>query len=237
MKTQECRAFNGLMPLSGDITVASPTKWNIYFFTHDVALIQKNNRRPSNRPKYPASFMTRSRTNTPGVVRLPLLASSRTAVVCFYRVLVHFLSHPHHVYLETPDLDKIMQRFVSKPVRVTLATLLGLYRAVMRLSAITDVLDDAIEKKIGDLAEGQVNAKVIDAPLPKISERLSSVEDIESTGILSGGLLIRELLLSPLQQVVSSHVSRILSMSLVLCYHEARLWLNFIRGEGLLPKS
>lgn len=45
----------------------------------------------------------------------------------------------------SPDLERIMQRFVRKPVRVSLSTLLGVYRAVMRLMSVTDALYDAIE--------------------------------------------------------------------------------------------
>lgn len=48
-----------------------------------------------------------------------------------------------------------MQRFLRKPPqRVTLATLLGVYRAVMRLSSIVGALDDAFEDDAaGDKAE------------------------------------------------------------------------------------
>lgn len=71
-----------------------------------------------------------------------------------------------------PDLDKIMQRFLRKPVRATLGTLLGVYRAVMRLSSIADALEDAF----GDCSQDGTEAK-------------------------SGPVLLRKRIIAPLQQV------------------------------------
>lgn len=71
-----------------------------------------------------------------------------------------------------PDLDKTMQRFLRKPVRVTLATLLGVYRAVMRLSSIVRALEDAF----GD-------------------------PDQDPTETGSGPVLLRKRIIAPLQQV------------------------------------
>lgn len=65
-----------------------------------------------------------------------------------------------------------MQRFLRKPMRVTLATLLGVYRAVMRLSSIAGAMDDAIEDANEDGNEAE-----------------------------SGPLLLRKRIISPLQQV------------------------------------
>lgn len=79
-----------------------------------------------------------------------------------------------------------MQRFLRKPVRVTLATLLGVYRAVMRLSSVTDALDDAIEKAPADTGEEEKTRKGVNG---------------EAADDLSGGLLMRNLLITPLQQV------------------------------------
>ena len=80
-----------------------------------------------------------------------------------------------------------MQRFLrKKPVRVTLATLLGVYRAVMRLSSIADALDDAIEEADDHAKEAGETAHEADT---------------KTTNSQHGGLLMRELLISPLQQV------------------------------------
>lgn len=78
-----------------------------------------------------------------------------------------------------PDLDKTMQRFLRKPVKVTLATLLGVYRAVMRLSSIAGALEDAF----GDSQQGGIEAESgpvllrtrIVVPLRQVSGRLSSL--------------------------------------------------------------
>ena len=72
------------------------------------------------------------------------------------------------------DLDKTMQRFLRKPMRVTLATLLGVYRAVMRLSSIAGALKTAFA---------------------------CSSEDQNVTEEESGPQLLRKHLISPLQQV------------------------------------
>eukprot|EP00903_Cladosiphon_okamuranus_P008571 g8222.t1 len=55
-----------------------------------------------------------------------------------------------------PDLDKIMQRFLRKPVKVTLSTLLGVYRAVMRLSSIAGALEDAFGDSRQEAERGAV---------------------------------------------------------------------------------
>lgn len=66
-----------------------------------------------------------------------------------------------------------MQRFLRKPPqRVTLATLLGVYRAVMRLSSIVGALDDAFEDDAaGDKAESgpTLFREHIVSPLQKVS--------------------------------------------------------------------
>lgn len=68
-----------------------------------------------------------------------------------------------------------MQRFLRKPPqRVTLATLLGVYRAVMRLSSIVGALDDAFEDDAaGDKAESgpALFRERIVSPLKKVSRR------------------------------------------------------------------
>lgn len=81
-----------------------------------------------------------------------------------------------------------MQRFLRKPVRVTLATLLGVYRAVMRLSSIADALDDAIEEADDSAKEAGETPQEADS---------------KATDSQRGGLLMRELLITPLQQVPS----------------------------------
>lgn len=67
-----------------------------------------------------------------------------------------------------------MQRFLRQPMQgVTLSTLVGVYRAVMRLSAIADAMDDTIEGGSEDVNEAE-----------------------------SGPVLLRSRIISPLQQVV-----------------------------------
>lgn len=68
-----------------------------------------------------------------------------------------------------------MQRFLRTPIRATLATLLGVYRAVMRLSSIAGALDDAIEGS-----------------------------DEDGNDRESGPLLLRKRIISPLQKVPAS---------------------------------
>lgn len=68
-----------------------------------------------------------------------------------------------------------MQRFLRTPVRATLATLLGVYRAVMQLSSIAGALDDAIEDSDQVVSETE-----------------------------SGPLLLRKRIISPLQKVPAS---------------------------------
>lgn len=102
---------------------------------------------------------------------------------------VLFLMNQVHVccFFTISDVDKIMQRFLrKKPVRVTLATLLGVYRAVMRLSSIADALDDAIEEADDHAKEAGETAHEADT---------------KTTDSQHGGLLMREFLISPLQQV------------------------------------
>lgn len=65
-----------------------------------------------------------------------------------------------------------MQRFLCKPVRATLATLLGVYRAVMRLSSIARALGDAF----GD-------------------------SNLDGTEAENGPVLLRKRIIAPLQQV------------------------------------
>lgn len=76
-----------------------------------------------------------------------------------------------------PDLDKTMQRFLRKPMRVTLATLLGVYRAVMRLSSIARALEDAFGDSHQDGTEAESGPallrKRIIAPLQQVCGRLS----------------------------------------------------------------
>lgn len=78
-----------------------------------------------------------------------------------------------------PDLDKTMQRFLRKPVRATLATLLGVYRAVMRLSSIARALEDAFGESHQDGNEAESGPallrKRIVAPLHQVCGRLSSL--------------------------------------------------------------
>ena len=83
-----------------------------------------------------------------------------------------------------------MQRFLRNRARVTLATLLGVYRAVMRLSSIADALDDAIKD-----ADDHANE----------AGETAHEADTKTTDSQHGGLLIRELLISPLQQVSLLH--------------------------------
>lgn len=75
------------------------------------------------------------------------------------------------------DLDKTMQRFLRKPLRVTLATLLGVYRAVMRLSSIAGALENAFE---------------------------DSNQDQDGIEEKSGPQLLRQRLILPLRQVRDS---------------------------------
>lgn len=92
-------------------------------------------------------------------------------------------SHPTSTILSIIlDLEKITQRFLRKPVRVSLATLLGVYRAVMRLTSVTDALDEAIgsNRKERTEVEGASGAQV--------------PED-------EGGQLIRQKIITPLREV------------------------------------
>lgn len=84
----------------------------------------------------------------------------------------------------TPDLDKIVQRFLRKPSRITLATILGVYRAVMRLSSIAGALDEAI-----DCSERQTDTH----HGGEIDESTQDSTD--------GRCLMKKLVISPLQQV------------------------------------
>lgn len=94
-----------------------------------------------------------------------------------------------------PDLDKTMQRFLRKPVRVTLATLLGVYRAVMRLSSIARALEDTfgVSSQAGAEAESGpvLLRKRIVAPLQQVSGRLSSVRRFTRRIVLWMGLSLR----------------------------------------------
>ncbi|CAM9431775.1 unnamed protein product, partial [Ascophyllum nodosum] len=96
--------------------------------------------------------------------------------LCNEKALVDTLQKGHGMLRGMPDLDKIVQRFLRKPVRVTLATLLGVYRAVMRLASVAAALSGAIDG--------------------------SNTHD-KSTEDLDGSLLLRKFYVSPLQQAVS----------------------------------
>lgn len=91
-----------------------------------------------------------------------------------------------------------MQRFLRKPVRVTLSTLLGVYRAVMRFSSIGDALNDAIKK-------GTSNTGSPTEPQQDMDVRSGSPNSAETssgnTEELDGRLLLRKLLISPLKKV------------------------------------
>lgn len=93
-----------------------------------------------------------------------------------------------------------MQRFLRKPVRVTLSTLLGVYRGVMRLSSVAGALDDAIEKDPDNKneAEDLVQGRNVQA---EKAERSNTGDSITGRENLSGGLLMRKHLIGPLQQV------------------------------------
>lgn len=85
-----------------------------------------------------------------------------------------------------PDLEKLAQRFLHKPVRVNLATLLGVYRAVMRLTSVTDALEEAI----GENGEECTGAE--GAPGAQVPEE-------------EGGQLIRKNIIAPLREVGQLH--------------------------------
>lgn len=82
--------------------------------------------------------------------------------------------------LVSADLDKIMQRFLRQPFQgVTLSTLVRVYRAVMRLSAIADAMDDSIEPagEDGNKAESGpvlLRRRII-SPLQQVSYTLLSI--------------------------------------------------------------
>ncbi|CAN0141859.1 unnamed protein product, partial [Discosporangium mesarthrocarpum] len=61
------------------------------------------------------------------------------------------------------DLDKVAQRFSRKPVRSSLATLLGVYRAVMRLTSIVDALQEAVGQAVEEQSKGEGNEKMINS--------------------------------------------------------------------------
>ena len=89
-----------------------------------------------------------------------------------------------------------MQRFLRMPVRVTLATLLGVYKGVMRLSSIADALNDAIEEADDDHAKESE-----DTPQEAGTKTTDSQNGGQLMDSQNGGQLMRELLISPLQQV------------------------------------
>ncbi|CAM9231946.1 unnamed protein product, partial [Pylaiella littoralis] len=102
------------------------------------------------------------------------LRQSMIETICSEKALMDTLQKGSGMLRGLPDLDKIMQRFLRTPIRATLATLLGVYRAVMRLSSIAGALDDAIEGS-----------------------------DEDGNDRESGPLLLRKRIISPLQKVVS----------------------------------
>lgn len=93
-----------------------------------------------------------------------------------------------------------MQRFLRKAVKVNLATLLGVYRAVMRLSSVADALDDAIENTRDGKNEAEEpgqdrNVQSENVELPNTGNNTTGGET------LNGRLLMRKHLIGPLQQV------------------------------------
>lgn len=93
-----------------------------------------------------------------------------------------------------------MQRFVRKAVKMTLATLLGVYRGVMRLSSVADALDNAIENDndAKNEAEEPVQDRTVQS---ENAERPHIGNNITGGETLNGGLLMRKHLIRPLQQV------------------------------------
>lgn len=59
------------------------------------------------------------------------------------------------VFCTSVDLDKFAQQFLRKPARANLATLLGIYRAVMRLTSVAHALDEAIKDDRAEMDEAQ----------------------------------------------------------------------------------
>lgn len=117
-----------------------------------------------------------------------------------------------------------MQRFLrKKPVRVTLATLLGVYRAVMRLSSIADALDDAIEEADDNAKEAGETAHEADT------------KDTKITDSQHGGLLMRELLILPLQQVSPSHLFADLPSIMCDCWFSGHSLCVYSMQVGAIP--
>lgn len=112
--------------------------------------------------------------------------------LCSQKALMDTLQRGTGMLRGMPDLEKITQRFLRKPVRVSLATLLGVYRAVMRLTSVTDALDEAIgsNRKERTEVEGASGAQV--------------PED-------EGGQLIRQKIITPLRETVSN-LSKFMSL-------------------------
>ncbi|CAM9615807.1 unnamed protein product, partial [Scytosiphon promiscuus] len=103
------------------------------------------------------------------------LRQSMVETLCSEKALLDTLRKGSGMLRGIPDLDKIMQRFLRQPMQgVTLSTLVGIYRAVMRLSAIGDAMDRTIEAANEDRTEAE-----------------------------SGPALIRRRIITPLQQAVS----------------------------------
>ncbi|CAM9130489.1 unnamed protein product, partial [Hapterophycus canaliculatus] len=103
------------------------------------------------------------------------LRQSMVETMCSEKALLDTLRKGSGMLRGMPDLDKIMQRFLRQPMQSgTLSTLVAVYRAVMRLSAIADAMDDAIEAAAED----------------------GNKEE-------SGPMLLRRRIISPLQQAVA----------------------------------
>lgn len=97
-----------------------------------------------------------------------------------------------------PDLDKIMQRFNRKPLRVNLTTLLGVYRAVMRLTSVRDALDEAIEQDGTDSEGGRTRTDGLK------NEQTAHPHVGADTGVVEladGARLLRQFVVGPLQKV------------------------------------
>eukprot|EP00752_Nemacystus_decipiens_P008019 g7166.t1 len=102
------------------------------------------------------------------------LRQSMIETISSESVLIDTLQKGSGMLRGLPDLDKTMHRFLRKPVKVTLATLLGVYRAVMRLSSIARALEDAFGESHQD-----------------------------GTEVESGPVLLRKRIIAPLQEAVS----------------------------------
>ncbi|CAM9865760.1 unnamed protein product [Ectocarpus sp. 4 AP-2014] len=107
---------------------------------------------------------------------------SMIETICSEKTLIDTLRKGSGMLRGIPDLERIMQRFLRKPPqRVSLATLLGVYRAVMRLSSIVGALGDAFEDDAaGDKAESgpTLFRERIVSPLRKAVSDLSKFQSL-----------------------------------------------------------